>query len=422
MAGPICIIGGGVIGLAAARALALRGREVVVLDREREPAVGCSAGNAGMVVPSHFVPLAAPGMVGKGLRWWLTDPEGPFALPLRLDLDLLRWGVQFWRSCSKAHVARSKGTLVRLNLESRKLYEMWSRESGGAFHLEGKGMLMLCATQTALDEEAHMAEEGRALGLTTRVLDADGAQAADPSWPTRVAGAVWIGEDAHLSPTHLLAWLEAECRRLRVAVRRGAEVVVLERDRSRIVGAKGTEQGAPARFDAEEYVVAGGAASSALLRTAGMRVPLQAGKGYSFTIAEPERAPTTCSILVEARVAVTPMAGALRVGGTMELGARDISVNMARLRGIVKSIPRYFPAFDPSWVETVKPWAGLRPCSPDGLPYVGRWPGVSNLIIATGHAMMGLSLAPVTAELVAAVLEGEGGAVALDLLRPERFA
>ena len=147
-------------------------------------------------------------------------------------------------------------------------------------------------------------------------------------------------------------------------------------------------------IDADEVVLCAGVWSAGLARQLGLRLPMQAGKGYSLTLKNPRQLPTICSIFTEARVAVTPMDGALRVGGTMEMAGINESVNPRRVHGIVRSVPAYYPEFREDDFAGIEPWHGLRPCSPDGLPYLGRTSRWDNLICATGHAMMGLSLGP----------------------------
>jgi len=148
---------------------------------------------------------------------------------------------------------------------------------------------------------------------------------------------------------------------------------------------------------------------------------MQPGKGYSLTLRQPRRLPQLCAILTEARVAVTPMGGALRFGGTMELDGLNERINPVRVQGIIKSVPRYYPEFGPADFAGVTPWCGLRPCSPDGLPYVGRSARYANLAVATGHAMMGLSLGPITGKLMAQVLSGEPPSIHIDALAPDRY-
>jgi D-amino-acid dehydrogenase len=172
---------------------------------------------------------------------------------------------------------------------------------------------------------------------------------------------------------------------------------------------------------ADEYVVCGGALSPVLLRGLGLRLPLEAGKGYSITLPSPRCLPAVGSILSEARVAVTPMGSSLRFAGTMELSGLDLSINLARVGAIVRAVPRYFPEFGPDDFRDVQPWAGLRPCSPDGLPYVGRFRRYTNLSIATGHAMLGVSLGPITGKLMADILSGKEPSVEIAALNPERY-
>jgi D-amino-acid dehydrogenase len=152
-----------------------------------------------------------------------------------------------------------------------------------------------------------------------------------------------------------------------------------------------------------------------------LKIPLQAGTGYSLTLWKPRRLPQICSILTEARVAVTPMGATLRVGGTLEIAGLKEKINPARVCGIVDSFCRYYPEFSPADFKGVAPWRGWRPCSPDGLPYVGRTAKFTNLSLATGHAMMGMSLGPITGRLMAEILSGEKPKFDLTLLSPDRY-
>jgi D-amino-acid dehydrogenase len=406
----VAIIGGGVIGLCTAYYALKAGKTVTVLDREPSGGDNCSAENAGMVVPSHFVPLAAPGMISLGLRWML-NPESPFAIRLRPSLDLLRWGYLFWKHANKAHVAASRELLRDLNLRSRALFaELADEEDYG---LAKRGLVMLCAGQQALDDEAHLAEDATELGLDVEVCDAKRLAEVDPDITMAAAGGVWFKQDCHMNPGKFLARLRTEITRMGGEIRHGVDVKSFTREDGRIVAAGDVE--------ADQFVVAGGAWSPELARGIGLKLPMQAGKGYSMTVPAPVQLPQLCSILTEARVAVTPMGDSLRFAGTMEIGKNDLSVNERRIAGIVKSIPRYFPQFKTEHFEGLKRWAGLRPCSPDGLPYIGPT-REKNIFIATGHSMMGLSLAPVTGQLMAQLLCGETPEIEIAQLAPRRFS
>lgn len=415
----ILIVGGGVIGLSTAYYCARRGLCVTLLDRNPEQRDGCSFGNAGMIVPSHFVPLAAPGMVELGLKW-MWNPESPFWIKPRLDPDLLNWGYLFWRACSPEHVARSAPLLRDLSLASRAEFEELAALAGGDFGLVKKGLLMLCKTQHTLDDEAKMAARARELGIPAEVLDAKQTAALDPGATLDVAGSVFFPKDCHLTPGRFMAALQQQAAALGVKFVWNADVdgFWVERDRHlyAVRLTDGTE------VDADEFVLAAGSWSPTLAAQLALELPMQAGKGYSLTLANPRQLPQLCTILTEARVAVTPMGTSLRVGGTMEIAGLNEDINPVRVRGIVKALPRYYPAFRADDFEGIQPWRGLRPCSPDGLPYVGRTAKFANLTLATGHAMMGLSLGPITGRLVAEILTGRKLAIDLTPLSPDRYA
>ena len=413
----VLIVGGGVIGLFTAYYANRRGYKVTVVERGGPDHEGCSLGNAGMIVPSHFVPLAAPGMVALGLKM-LPNPEGPFAIRPALDPDLLDWCWKFMRSCTEEHVRRSSPVLRDLNLASRACYEELASMPGHDFGLMRRGLLMLCKQPETLHEESKLAETACRLGLSAEVLGPEQAAKLDPGIRMDVAGAVYFAQDCHLTPRRLIAGLVRELENDGVRFHWNTEVLALLAGNDAVEGAA-TSEGTIA---ADETVIAGGAWSSRLARPLGLKLPLQAGKGYSLSLDRPRRLPDLCSILTEARVAVTPMGDALRFAGTMEITGLDQSVNRARVNGIIKSIPRYFPEFQTDDFAGVPVWSGLRPCSPDGLPYIGRFRQYANLSIATGHAMMGVSLGPITGKVMAELIANESPSIPIDLLSPDRYA
>lgn len=409
----VTILGAGVIGLSTALYCVRRGMQVTVIDRSPAQRSGCSFGNAGMVVPSHFIPLAAPGMVSLGLKW-MWNPESPFYIKPRLDADLLTWALHFWKAATKQRVAAAAPILRDLSLLSRQCFE----EIGLDFGLVKNGLLMLCKEQHTLDEEARTAAQANALGIPAQVLDARATAALDPGVTMDVCGSVYFPKDCHLSPSRFISALESELTRLDVQFLWDTEVTGFKSENTTLKAVQ-TTQG---EVEGQEVVLCGGVWSSALARDLGLKIPMQAGKGYSLTLPNPTQLPTICSICTEARLAVTPMDGALRVGGTMELAGVDESITHRRVRGITRAFPRYFPAFQESDFAEVKPWSGLRPVAPDGMPYLGRTRRWKNLILATGHAMMGLSLAPATGKIVSDLLVGEKPSLSLTLLSPDRFS
>ena len=413
----IVIIGGGVIGLNVAYYSLLRGLRVTVLERSPEQRDGCSFGNAGMIVPSHVVPLAAPGMVALGLKW-MWNPESPFYIQPRLSTDLLKWSWHFWRACSASHVRRSGPLLRDLHLASRALYEELSDAWSNEFGLERRGLLMLCQTQRALDEEAHAAELARGLGIPAEVHDAAGTAALDPVVNMDVCGSVYFPRDCHLTPHRFMSSLLRRVLELGGNVCWETEVSGFDIRGRRVAAVKSNRD----EIAADEIVLAGGSWSPLVARWLSLNLPMQAGKGYSLTLPRPRQLPQICSILSEARVAVTPMGSSLRFGGTMEMSGLNEDINPVRVRGIIKSARRYFPEFRDEDFDGITPSRGLRPCSPDGLPYIGRTNRCENLTIATGHAMLGLSLGPLTGQLVSQILNREPTDIDLSLLSPDRYA
>ena len=357
-------------------------------------------------------------MVSYGLRT-MWNPESPFHIKPRLNADLIDWGMKFIRSASAEHVEASAPLLRDLHLLSRAEFVALAESLERPFGLVEKGLLMLCRESSTLHEESALAKRALELNVPAEVLTPEEAAKLDPGIRMDVAGAVYFPKDARLSPREFVRAVTDELRSTGVRFIWDAEVCDWRVSGDKVAAAvcRNGES-----IEGDEFVIAGGSWSPAVVRPLGLRLPMQAGKGYSLTLRDPRRLPQLCSILTEARVAVTPMGNTLRVGGTMEIAGLDLSVNPSRVRGILKSFVRYFPEFTEDDFTGIEPWVGLRPCSPDGLPYIGRVERYENLSLATGHAMMGLSLAPVTGRLVAEMFGRTGESPnPLTWLSPLRF-
>lgn len=415
----VLVIGSGVVGLCVALFSLRRGFAVTLVDRDSRERQSCSFGNAGMIVPSHFVPLAAPGAVRLGIKWML-DPTAPFHIKPRLSLDLFAWLVRFARAASLAHVQRAAPLLRDLSLASRQCYEELAAEPDGRFGLVENGLLILCRTAHALREEIETATFARQLGLTAEPHVGRDAQALESGLRDDIAGAVHYPLDCHLSPDRLMTFLETEVEKMGGTLVWNTHVVGWRSaiDGTRVQAAR-TQDGR--EIEADEFVLCAGAWSPDAARDLDLAIPIQAGKGYSLTLPEFARAPAHCAILAEARVAVTPMNGGVRVGGTMELDGLSRAIDAARVRAVVEALSHYYTTMGPEDFAGIAPWSGLRPCSPDGLPYIGRTRRRANLVVAAGHAMMGVTLAPVTGKIVAMLLCGETPPFNMALLAPDRY-
>jgi len=366
------------------------------------------------VVPSHFVPLAAPGMVALGLKW-MWNPSSPFYIKPRASWSLADWALKFWQASNVEHVRRAAPLLRDLTLASRECFEELAREDD--FGFVKSGILVLCKTPQALEEETAVARHAAELGIPAQVLDADGTAAIEPGVRMDVAGSVHYELDCRLAPDRLMASLQRRLQAAGVKFHWNTPVSGFTNGSSRIHAVKipGGE------IPADQFVLSAGSWSPALARELGIKLPMQAGKGYSLTLPQANGAPRMGAILAEARMSVTPIGGALRFGGTMELAGLNEDINPIRVRGIIDAVPRYYPDIKPEDFDGIRPWRGLRPCTPDGLPYLGRAGGYANLLVAAGHAMMGVSLGPITGRLAAGLLEGEPPQMDLSLLSPDRY-
>ena len=413
----VVIVGGGIIGLSVAHYCALKGHQVTVVERGAAERNGCSFANAGMIVPSHFIPLASPGVVQLGLRW-MWNPESPFHVQPRFSSELLDWGWKLYRAATPAGVAAAAPVLRDLHLLSRTCFQEWAARWGNEFELVEQGLLMLCNTDRGLEHEAQTADYARRLGMPADVLTSAAAAELEPNIRMAIAGAVYYRLDAHLTPGRLMAVLRRELQMAGTKLLHDTEVRGWLVDKAR-VSAVETSVG---RIEADEFVLCAGVWSKQLVRDLAIALPMQAGKGYSLTLDPAPVRPRVCAILSEARVAMTPMGGSLRFGGTMELTGIDETINPTRINGIVKSVGHYYPDLTPSHFERASILSGLRPCSPDGLPYIGRFERFENLSTASGHAMMGVSLAPITGKLMAELISGESPSCSIAALRPDRYS
>lgn len=410
------IVGGGIIGLFTAYYLAEEGFEVTILDKG-DLSNSCSIGNAGMIVPSHIVPLASPGIITKGLKW-MFSATSPFYIHPKLDLRLAQWCLLFFRAATKKHVAYSIPYLKNLSLLSRGLYmQLAEQHSAVDLGLEEKGLLMLYKSEDAAQEEVEFAHLARRHGLEADVLTQEEVKKLEPYAEMDVLGGVFFPGDAHLNPAKLNTFLVMHLKSKGVKFVTNAEVLDFSFS-GKAVKAVVTDKG---DYAGDYVVIAAGSWSGEVARQLKIGMPMLGGKGYSFLV-DNTPAIQRPAILTEARVAVTPFGEKVRFGGTMEITDDSDSINLNRVRGIHDSISKYYRGFSCDFPEKREVWSGLRPCSPDGLPYIGfteRW---SNVLFGTGHSMMGISLAPATGKLLAEELMNRKTSVLIDAFSPDRYS
>lgn len=414
--GSVTIIGGGVSGLFSAYYLQKAGYQVTVIEQGNFTD-GCSFGNAGMIVPSHIVPLAQPGMIAKGLQWMLKSTS-PFYVKPRLNWELMKWGMLFWKHSTEAHVQRSIPVLRDISLLSKKLFQDLAASGDVDFGWHERGLLMLyknADTEHEMAEEAHLANRA---GIAAEVLNGPQVQALEPDVRVDVRGAVYYPGDAQIIPQLLMKNLVAYLRNRKVQIFENEEIIGVEKQGAKIAAV----QTAKATYPVDELIIAAGAWSPVLTEKLGITLPLQGGKGYSFMLKNVTQNIRVPAIMLEARATATPMGGELRFAGTLEVAGRDLTVNMNRVKGIVQGIHHYYPEIKVEMPEKEKVWSGLRPCSPDGLPYIGRVKGFDNVVLATGHGMMGVSLGPATGKLVAEIVSDKASSMDVNAFNPLRFS
>jgi len=409
----VIIVGGGIIGLATAYYLNLEGHDVSVIDQDKIKS-GASHINSGYLTPSHIIPLAAPGMISKGFRWMFNN-SSPFYIKPRFDLDLVNWGMKFIKSCTSEHVQKSMKSILDINLLSKKLFIEMQQSNTFDFHLESKGLLMAYKTSVAEREEAKAASWAKDLGIIVKQLSKEEILKIQPKVPMEVAGAFMYESDAHTTPELFMNNLKNHL------MSRGVKffldtVVSSFQKKEKKIEALNTNKGI---FKADEFVIATGAWTEEILKELGIKLSIQAGKGYSFDVKDIAGL-SIPAILSEAKVAVTPMSGYTRFGGTMEISGINSKINSRRVLSIVNAAKEYYPGIEIPLTSVDKARSGLRPLSTDGLPFIGRHSSFKNLILASGHAMMGWSLGPATGKLITELVSGYDPSLDLKPYSPER--
>ncbi len=404
------IIGGGIIGLSSAYFLAKEGHQVTIIDKG-DMNDGCSFGNAGMIVPSHLIPFAQPGMMAQGLKW-MFDSKSPFYVQPRLSMDLFKWGLKFYKTATADHVQKSMPVLRDLSLFSKGLYQDWAAKDS-SFMYEEKGLLMLYKSEKVGEETSHEGKEAQKMGLEVDFLSKSELLNVETGVETTAIGGVHYKSDSHLSPNKLISFLKSELEKLNVKLLPNSEVTdfkITNNSISEVITKKGN-------YKADEIIIATGSWSPQLATKLGINVSILPGKGYSFTLKNRSEKPAIPSILCEGKVAVTPMGNDLRFGGTMEIThTNDTKINMNRMEGIINTIHSFYPTLEVNTPQKEDIWFGFRPCTSSGLPIISRSRKHSNVIIATGHGMMGLSLAPATGKLVEELISVKKASVSIDIL------
>jgi D-amino-acid dehydrogenase len=409
----IIIIGGGIIGLSSAYYLHKEGHQVTIVDQSNMDA-GASYVNAGYLSPSHIIPLSAPGVMKKGIKW-MFNSASPLYIKPRLNLDFLQWTLAFNKSCNAKHVEKSIPVIKEIALLSQELYEDIHKVEDFKSHYKKKGLLMLCQTNHALEEEIELAHLAQKEGLDVVELNLEELKAIEPNVKLNVKGATYFKCDSHSTPHEFMENMIAYLKEVGVQFYLNETVEDLEVSNGKINAIKTNKQ----ILKADEFVLAAGSWSNLLSKKLGLKLLLQAGKGYRINTNK-ETGITIPSILVESKVAVTPMHGFTRFAGTMEIAGINHTIRKERVEAIASAATKFYPEITLSSDEKNLAACGLRPVSADGLPYIGKSSKCANLTIATGHAMMGWSMGSATGKLVSEIISDKKLSMNLDMFHPDR--
>jgi len=409
----VLVIGGGAIGVCSAYYLTRQGLSVSVVEKG-EIVSGCSGANAGLIVPSHSIPLASPGALRQGLKG-MFKPDSPFYFRPRFDPLFFSWLLRFRRASKPEQMHRGIRILRDLNYASRDLYDELIESASLSCNYQQDGWLLAYKTEKGFQDAAKEARLLQSYDIKHKIMNADETLEMEPTLSPDISGSIYFPDDAHLEPSKFAQALTEHIKELGVAILTQTEVLDFETSPDRITAVR-TTQG---DFQPGQVVLTAGAWSREIGQSLGFRLPLQPAKGYSITFERPEACPGIPLYLSEAKVVVTPLEDGLRFAGTLELGGMDFSINNRRVNAIMGAAKDYLKQVET--MEAIEVRAGLRPCTPDGLPIIDTVPGYKNLIIATGHGMLGITLAPVTGKLISQLVCKQTPEIDLTLLQVTRF-
>lgn len=407
------VIGAGAVGVNCAYALAAAGRDVILVDRESVCA-GCSHGNAGWVTPCHSLPLPGPGLVTQTLKWMLRG-DSPVYIKPSLRPALLAWLWRFYRHCNKSAQLEGLRAMAELNRHVTSMTSELIEHLGLDCEFQQRGILYVFGTQNGLEKGIKECEFLNTHGIPGDVLSRDEVREREPVVAESVLGGVFYPDEADCIPDQFVKELAARLPTLGIRILTGTAVEGFTCTGNRVTSVT-TSAGS---FQPENIIIAAGAWSSVLAGRLGIRLSMQPGKGYSITLPRQPSMPQQPLNLAEAKVAVTPWRERIRLAGTMELAGLQLKINQRRVDAIVRAAGNYLSGFQAENAEEV--WTGMRPVTSDGLPIIGRSGRLKNVILATGHGMLGLTQSVVTGRLVADVVTDRPPPIALEPFSPDRF-
>lgn len=412
----IIIVGGGVNGLCAAYYLQKKNHYSITIIDKGDISDNCSFGNMGFLSPSHFIPLASPGIISEGLKYMLSS-SSPFYIKPRLNLPFIQWALQFYRNSNQKTVDKNAGHLSELLNLSRRLMNEIKDDIGDVFDMEEIGCMMMCHSQKAFEEELKLADRAKKFKLEVEIFNREQLQKEEPDVELDIYGAVLFKDDAHIHPGKFMRALKQFLESNGVEFQLNSTVLGFRKNRKKIESVV-TNKGI---FSADEIILTPGSWLPEVAKMAGIHLLLQGGKGYSYTYDHVEKNIRYPAILVDGRCAVTPWRHILRIGGTMEFTGNNSKVLLKRMEGIYHSVKTFYPGLKIDFPPKNQIWTGLRPVSPDGLPYIGKTEHFDNLLISGGNAMLGISEGAAAGQIISDIVERRSTPIDISAFRVGRF-
>ncbi len=414
----IIVIGAGAIGLHTAYYLLKAGHEVEIVEAGGESDLtGCSYGNCGYMVPSHFITMASPGMLQSGIKMMLNS-KSPVGFNPAKNIGRLGWFLKFTAAASNnKKVKNAIPVLYELNHQSNQLYQELKTAHQWDNEYQSSGLFMMAATEKGMDEEIHLAKIANELGIKTESIDTTKLKEIEPNVNFDVKGAVLYHSDAFLNPAKHMTGLNNWLIQNGVKIHYNKSVSRFEIYNNRI--SKVYCGSTP--FGADEFVIATGANTFNLGKLLNINIPIIAGKGYSIDFKQEELPLKRPLILVEDKIAISPYNKMTRLGSGMEFNGQIGKYNYTRIQSILDATTKRITTFNSHNAKELNIWEGQRPLTPDGIPLIGSTKKFKNIYIAAGHAMMGMSLAPITGKIIADKISGEKETFDSPLLSPDRY-
>lgn len=411
----IIIVGGGMNGLCAAYYLQKRNYDITVID-SGDISNSCSFGNMGFLSPSHFTPLASPGIISEGLKYMLSSTS-PFYIKPRLNLPFLHWAFKFYRNSNQKTVEKNAPHLSQLLNLSRRLMNEIRDDIGDVFDMEEIGCMMMCHEQKAFEDEIKLAAAAKKFNLEVEILNREELQKLEPDVELDIYGAVLFKDDAHIHPGKFMVAMKNYLEKHGVKFQLNTTVTGFKKEH-KIIKEVITDNGT---FTGDDIILSGGSWLPKLAKMAGISLLLEGGKGYSYTYDHVEKNIRYPAILVDGRCAITPWEQMLRIGGTMEFSGNNDKILIKRVEGIYNSVKIFYPGLKIAFPPKDKIWTGLRPVSPDGLPYIGKAGHYENLLVAGGSAMLGISEGAAAGQIISDIIEKRSTPIDISAFGVNRF-